>query len=93
MRALGPPPRPATARGDSHGRATQAPEVVAVPRSDVWEERLVDAVGQVRSAEREVERVVLDARAAGATWAEVGAVLGVSRQSAHERFSRPGIGR
>lgn len=32
-------------------------------------------------------RVLLDAQAAGMTWAEIGAVYGVSRQAAHRRFS------
>ena len=92
-RPLGPPPRPATARGDSRDRTPQASGVVAVARSVEWQERLVAAVGEVRSAESEVALVVLDARAAGATWADVGAVLGVSRQSAHERFSGSGTAR
>lgn len=32
-------------------------------------------------------KVLLDAQAAGVTWAEIGAVYGVSRQAAHRRFS------
>lgn len=32
-------------------------------------------------------RVLLDAQAAGMTWAEIGSVYGVSRQAAHRRFS------
>ena len=32
-------------------------------------------------------RVLLDAQAAGMTWAEIGGVYGVSRQAAHRRFS------
>lgn len=92
-RLVGLPPRPATARGDSRDRTPQASGVGAVARSVEWQERLVAAVGEVRSAESEVALVVLDARAAGATWADVGAVLGVSRQSAHERFSRSGTAR
>ena len=32
-------------------------------------------------------RVLLDAQAAGMTWAEIGRVYGVSRQAAHRRFS------
>jgi hypothetical protein len=32
-------------------------------------------------------RVLLDAQAAGVTWAEIGAIYGVSRQAAHRRFS------
>jgi hypothetical protein len=32
-------------------------------------------------------QVLLDAQAAGMTWAEIGRVYGVSRQAAHRRFS------
>ena len=32
-------------------------------------------------------QVLLDAQAAGMTWAEIGGVYGVSRQAAHQRFS------
>ena len=32
-------------------------------------------------------QVLLDAQASGVTWAEIGAVYGVSRQAAHRRFS------
>jgi hypothetical protein len=32
-------------------------------------------------------QVLLDAQAAGMTWAEIGSVYGVSRQAAHRRFS------
>ena len=49
----------------------------------------------VRAADRAiceaVERLqaaVDDARAAGVPWSAIGRVLGVSRQSAHQRFSR-----
>ncbi len=38
-------------------------------------------------AEREVQAVER-ARLAGASWADIGDGLGVSRQAAHERFSR-----
>ena len=32
-------------------------------------------------------KVLLDAQSAGMTWADIGAVYGVSRQAAHRRFS------
>lgn len=41
------------------------------------------AVG-VETLERQV---LLDAQAAGMTWAEIGSVYGVSRQAAHRRFA------
>ncbi|WP_341721281.1 hypothetical protein QQG74_18850 [Micromonospora sp. FIMYZ51] len=34
-------------------------------------------------------QAVAEARTAGRSWAEIGAALGVSKQSAHERFSSP----
>ncbi len=34
----------------------------------------------------EVQCRVFDARAQGATWADVGFALGITRQAAHERF-------
>lgn len=36
-------------------------------------------------------RVVFDAQSAGLTWAQIGAVYGVSRQAAHRRFSNETI--
>lgn len=41
---------------------------------------------QVRVAQQRLEDAVLAARAAGATWAQIGDAAGVSRQAAHERW-------
>lgn len=38
---------------------------------------------------QQVRRAVERAREAGHTWAEIGAVLGISRQAAFQRFGRP----
>ncbi|SDD17365.1 hypothetical protein [Actinokineospora iranica] len=44
-------------------------------------------LAEVESWQRPLtERAVAAARATGASWADVGAALGVSRQAAHERF-------
>lgn len=39
-------------------------------------------------ADRELEEAVRSAQSAGASWAKIGEALGISRQSAHERFAR-----
>jgi ClpX C4-type zinc finger len=49
--------------------------------------RMAAAGAQV---ERNLSRFVLRARALGATWAAIGASLGMTRQSAWERFSGEG---
>jgi hypothetical protein len=47
---------------------------------------LVDTHRAYEDAKADLRDAVQDARAAGATWAEVGRALGVKRQTAHERF-------
>jgi hypothetical protein len=42
-----------------------------------------------RGAEEDLAAAVQRARDAGCTWAEIGAVLGTSRQAAFQRFGRP----
>jgi hypothetical protein len=44
------------------------------------------ALGDVERANQKVRGVVRDARAAGATWAEIGAALGMSGQGAQKRY-------
>lgn len=60
-----------------------------------WEE-LVAAVGpldrQRRRLERRVERAVIDARSAGATWTALARELGVSPQAVRKRYGRAGGG-
>ena len=48
----------------------------------------VRAIHSLAAGIEALERqVLLDAQAAGMTWAEIGRVYGVSRQAAHRRFS------
>lgn len=48
----------------------------------------VRAIHALAAGVEALERqVLLDAQAAGMTWAEIGGVYGVSRQAAHRRFS------
>jgi len=47
-----------------------------------------EQLAAVRAAEADLERLIARALHWGASWAEVAAVLGVTRQSAHERYRR-----
>ena len=51
----------------------------------------LDAVRQasaaLRSADQQLERAVVSARLAGASWAALGEAAGMTRQSAHERWA------
>ncbi|MGH3544760.1 MAG: hypothetical protein ACRDPW_02330 [Mycobacteriales bacterium] len=49
--------------------------------------RLREAVAARHTSEQEIEAAVRGARNAGFSWARIALVLGVSRQSAHERFA------
>ncbi len=44
------------------------------------------AAGALASAEENVRKGVAEARAAGDSWTVIGAALGTSKQTAHERF-------
>jgi hypothetical protein len=46
------------------------------------------AAQHIADAERMLRSAVDDARHAGATWQQIGDVLGTTRQAAHERFTR-----
>ncbi len=47
------------------------------------------AQGLARSAEEQLAATVARARESGHTWAEIGQILGTSRQAAFQRFGRP----
>ncbi|WP_083459296.1 hypothetical protein [Jiangella muralis] len=47
---------------------------------------VAEAADEVAVAERRVRAAVQAARANGRSWARIGLALGVSRQSAHERY-------
>ena len=77
------PPR----KGDKQGSAIKA----TLTRQEF---KRLDALFQlkalteeVRQAERLQEKFALDARKAGATWGEIGAALGITQQSANQRYS------
>jgi dihydroxyacetone kinase len=54
---------------------------------------LVSAARQAARAETALHDVVAAARVAGVSWAVIGAGLGMTRQAAQKRFSRPAPGR
>lgn len=52
-------------------------------------DEMVAAAARLDAARDDLQRAVDDARAAGASWADVGRALGTSRQAAFKRFGRP----
>ena len=55
-----------------------------------------DPLARLRAVRKSLEdlealeaRTVMDARAAGATWSEIGALYGLSKQGAQQRFRPP----
>jgi hypothetical protein len=66
------------------------PELITWER-DLSDDALLELLPQVAAAGAQVERqltgYVRKARAAGITWQRIGAALGMTRQSAWERFS------
>ena len=58
-----------------------------------WDEEpldgLCESAGLARAVDKLQRHLVTKARDAGRTWTEIGEALGVTRQSAWERFSTP----
>ncbi len=50
--------------------------------------QIPERVAAVTAAEADLERLVARALHWGATWTEIGAVVGTTRQSAHQRYRR-----
>ncbi|MGY5036755.1 hypothetical protein ACWC9U_39630 [Streptomyces sp. 900116325] len=55
-------------------------------RQDYGIEAVRQAAAASRAAERSLEEAVKGARAGGHSWTEIGEAIGISRQSAHERW-------
>ncbi|MEU6072813.1 hypothetical protein [Micromonospora sp. NPDC047074] len=54
-----------------------------------WPLQALGVLAEVERWQRQlIERAVIAAREAGLSWAEIGNALGISRQSAHERFRK-----
>ena len=62
----------------------------ATPADDPSDLRRIGlALRGLADEQREVDEAVAAARANGRSWAEIGLVLGISRQSARERYGEP----
>lgn len=60
----------------------------AVPLDETTDLRtLAEAVDTVRAGKARVRELVASARTNGRSWGEIGIALGVSRQTARERFA------
>jgi len=68
----------------------QLDPAVTEPRDASGFRRIVAAKQAVADAEAELRAAVLEARAAGDSWAVIGAALDTSRQNAYQRFGREG---
>ena len=78
------------ARRAPGGRASAAGSdlVVDPGYGERWREELARVAGEIRELRELERRLVGQAITAGATWTEVARVLGVTRQTAHQRFRR-----
>ncbi len=64
--------------------------VLALPDSSADDLRAIaDALHAVATSDLQLADRVAEARANGRTWTQIGAVLGVSKQAARERFGEP----
>ena len=74
--------------------ATETPTAFPAKISDRWsDQRLLDHLPEVARVHRQVDDALHEwvgrARDRGISWDRIGSTLGVTRQSAWERFSRP----
>lgn len=80
----------ATATGGSPAGPAEAPPPIRAwdcLSDDVLLDEMVRAHGAHRNVDRAVARHVTELRIRGVTWARIGDALGMTRQSAWERFS------
>jgi hypothetical protein len=90
-RAATPSARPVPARNVNEELTTSPRQTIVdnVPERPGALATIARAQAQARSAEEELAMSVAQARESGHTWAEIGQVLGTSRQAAFQRFGRP----
>lgn len=68
------------------------PVELNAPEADSTDLRRIGlALSAVAASEAELAEAVRAARANGRSWADIGMVLGISRQAARTRFSQPPI--
>jgi len=66
------------------------PEGLASPQADASDlRRIGEAMRAVAASDLSLAEQVATARANGRTWAQIAAVLGMSKQAARERFGQP----
>ncbi|MGH3626341.1 MAG: sigma-70 family RNA polymerase sigma factor [Sciscionella sp.] len=65
------------------------PAAMSAPEADAHDLRKIGAaLGMVAQGELRLAQAVVEARKQGRTWTQIAMVLGVSRQSARERFGQ-----
>ena len=66
------------------------PAAIASPEASAADLRGIgEALHAVAASDLQLAEQVANARANGRTWTQIGAVLGVSKQAARERFGEP----
>lgn len=55
---------------------------------EYWTANIPWAMKAIRQEQERLAHYVHEARRLGASWAELGAILGISRQAAQQRFGR-----
>jgi hypothetical protein len=80
-------PRGGLERAFRSNRLWQERERAGVPADD-WGDALRAIAELRRNLERQEDQIVFRMRLRGASWTDIGAELGISKQAAHERFAK-----
>jgi hypothetical protein len=62
------------------------PDMPRARHRNNWRQWLKDLMRRQATIDRELPEAVALARRQGASWSDIGAVLGISQQAAHKRF-------
>ncbi len=68
-------------------RPTVRPMVVEAGYPEAWRVELHNVTFKMSKLKRRQAELVMQAVVAGATWSAIASVLGITRQSAHQRFA------